>query len=162
MKSNPSSLKVSVQYAVAQHDAPAAAAIKRWVAAALPERSGTVTVRIVDEQEGATLNRSYRHQHGATNVLSFPFDPPVGVAASVQDYLGDIVICAPVVTREAREQHKASEAHWAHMVVHGCLHLAGYDHRREAEARSMETLETRIMNKLSYPDPYLEHKSTSP
>ena len=147
-----------VQYACPVAGLPSEAEIIRWARAALAARRGTVTVRLVDEQEGAALNRSYRNKPGATNVLSFPFEPPVAVAASVQDYLGDIVICAPVVAREAREQHKPGEAHWAHMVVHGCLHLAGYDHQHETEASAMEALETRIMNKLSYPDPYLEHE----
>lgn len=150
--------KVAVQYACPAAGLPGEAEIIRWAQAALTDRRGSITVRIVDEQEGAALNRSYRHKRGATNVLSFPFEPPEGVAPSVQDYLGDIVICAPVVAREAQEQHKPSEAHWAHMVVHGCLHLAGHDHQREAEARTMEALETRIMDKLSYPDPYLEHE----
>lgn len=153
-----SPIKVVVQYALPPQGLPGEAEIIRWARAALAERRGTITVRLVDEQEGAALNLSYRHKSGATNVLSFPFEPPEGVAPSVQDYLGDIVICAPVVAREAQEQHKSSEAHWAHIVVHGCLHLAGYDHQHEAEARTMEALETRIMNKLSYPDPYLEHE----
>ena len=150
--------KVMVQYACPAEELPSEAEIIRWARAALADRRGTVTVRLVDEQEGAALNLSYRHKPGATNVLSFPFEPPVGVAASVQDYLGDIVICAPVVAREAQQQYKSGEAHWAHMVVHGCLHLAGHDHQHEAEARAMEALETRIMNTLSYPDPYLEHE----
>lgn len=155
--SHASPVKVIVQYACPETGLPGETEIVRWARAALADRRGAITVRIVDEQEGAELNRSYRHKRGATNVLSFSFEPPEGVASSVQNYLGDIVICAPVVAREAQEQLKPGGAHWAHMVVHGCLHLAGHDHRHEAEARAMEALETRIMNTLNYSDPYFEH-----
>ena len=151
-------VKVDVQYACPAAGLPDEAEIIRWARAALADRRGSITVRIVDEQEGAVLNRSYRHKRGATNVLSFPFEPPEGVAASVQDYLGDIVICAPVVACEALAQHKPLKAHWAHMVVHGCLHLTGYDHQHDTEARTMEALETQVLNKLSYPNPYLEQQ----
>lgn len=149
-------VKVDVQFACPATGLPGEAEIIRWAQAALADQRGSITVRIVDEQEGGALNHAYRHKRGATNVLSFPFEPPEAVAASVQDYLGDIVICAPVVAREALGQHKPLKAHWAHMVVHGCLHLTGFDHQHEAEARTMKALETRILNKLSYPNPYLE------
>lgn len=113
--------------------------------------SGEVTIRIVDREEGAELNRKYRKGDRATNVLSFDYanDPhlPAGV-------LGDVVICAPVVSEEAVIQRKESDAHWAHMVVHGVLHLCGYDHEEEEEARTMEAMETDILSRLGFAAPY--------
>ena len=111
-----------------------------------------LTIRIVDEAESRMLNETYRHQQGPTNVLSFPFEPPISEVDTA--LLGDIVICAPVVAREAAEQGKPLEAHWAHMVVHGVLHLQGYDHQNDTEAKQMEALEIRILDALGYPDPY--------
>ena len=105
----------------------------------------------MDEDEGAELNEAYRRKQGPTNVLSFPFEAPPGVELSL---LGDIVVCAPVVAREAGEQGKILESHWAHMVVHGCLHLLGYDHMEPVEAEAMEALETEILGGLGYPNPY--------
>lgn len=151
------SIQVEVQQvAEATHAIPAEAALRDWVAAALAGRRDTaeVTLRIVDEAEIAELNETYRHKRGSTNVLSFPFEAPPGVTLPL---LGDLVICAPVVAREAQEQGKPVEAHWAHMVVHGCLHLLGYDHLDEAEAATMETLEIEILAALGYPDPYAEY-----
>ncbi|MDP1708322.1 MAG: rRNA maturation RNase YbeY [Gammaproteobacteria bacterium] len=128
---------------------------RRWVLATLNGRPAVeVTLRIVDEAESALLNSTYRHKHGATNVLSFAFE-----AQAAGDYLGDIVICAPVVVREARLQGKSTQAHWAHMVVHGILHLLGYDHRNTAEASVMERLETRLLADVGYPDPYQTDKN---
>ena len=127
--------------------------IKTWVEAALEGRreQAQVTVRIVDEEEGAELNRRWRKREGPTNVLAFPC---TGLEAIAPELLGDVVICAPVVAREALEQNKAARAHWAHMVIHGTLHLLGFDHIEEGEALVMEQLETRILNRLGYPDPY--------
>ncbi|MEW6354358.1 MAG: rRNA maturation RNase YbeY [Pseudomonadota bacterium] len=144
-----------MQYAVPEHGLPAPAAVRRWAAAALGDARAEVTVRIVDADESAALNQTYRHKSGPTNVLSFPFEAPVTARATARRYLGDIVICAPVVEREARVQHKSREAHWAHMLVHGCLHLLGHDHQHEDQAQIMEALETRILASLGYPDPYL-------
>ncbi len=128
---------------------------RRWVLAALNGRPAVeVTLRIVDEAESALLNSTYRHKHGATNVLSFAFE-----AQAAGDYLGDIVICAPVVVREARLQGKSTQAHWAHMVVHGILHLLQYDHSNPAEATIMERLETRLLAEVGYPDPYQTDKN---
>lgn len=110
-------------------------------------------MRIVDEGEIAALNERWRSKRGATNVLSFPFDGDHSLAPGL---LGDIVICAPVVRREAEEQHKSMEAHWAHMVVHGTLHLQGHDHINAEEAKEMETLEIRILQSLGYTNPYQE------
>jgi probable rRNA maturation factor len=108
--------------------------------------------RLVDEAESADLNQRYRGKTGPTNVLSFPFEPPPGTRG--RKYLGDLAICAPVVAREAVEQGKDLEAHWAHLVVHGVLHLLGYDHLEEPEAQVMEALETRILGELGFPPPY--------
>lgn len=132
---------------------PGEAAVSRWVAAALAGRrdEAELTVRIVDEDESSELNSTYRKKQGPTNVLSFPFEAPPGVELPL---LGDIVVCAPVVAREAREQGKAPDAHWAHMVVHGCLHLLGYDHMETEEAEAMETLEAEVLAGLGYPNPY--------
>jgi len=122
--------------------------VRRWAAAALPEKAD-VTVRYVAEAEGRRLNREFRGKDYATNVLSFPYDAPRGAVA------GDLVICAPVVAREARAQGKSAEAHHAHLVVHGMLHLRGYDHERgAAQAKRMEALEKRILAALGFPDPY--------
>ncbi len=114
-----------------------------------PRRS--LSIRIVDENGMRRLGRDFTGKERATNVLSFPFDPVPGVE---MDWLGDIVICAPVVADEAGEQGKPICAHWAHMVIHGILHLCGFDHINEAEALEMETLETRLLDTLGYPDPY--------
>jgi len=114
-----------------------------------------VTVRIVDEAESQQLNRDYRGKDKPTNVLSFPFESPPGVEL---DLLGDLIICRQVVEREADEQSKPLMAHWAHMVVHGSLHLLGYDHIEDDEAEEMESLETEIMQSMGFQDPYLAEK----
>ncbi|MCK4743010.1 MAG: rRNA maturation RNase YbeY [Sulfuriflexus sp.] len=122
----------------------------------------SVGIRIVDLDESAELNNQYRHKQGATNVLSFPFELPtlpddLGEAeVSLEHFLGDLVICAPIVEDEAKAQDKALNAHWAHMIVHGVLHLQGHDHIEQAEAEQMETLERTILANLGFPDPYLE------
>lgn len=150
-------LALDLQLAAGVADVPDAARFSRWVETVLalapvPAREeAELTIRVVDEAEGAELNARFRGREGPTNVLSFPFEAPPGVELPL---LGDIVICAPVVARQAREQDKAEEAHWAHMVVHGVLHLLGFDHRDEAEAAGMEALETEILAQLGYPDPY--------
>ena len=134
---------------------PVEAEFRRWTEAALSGRrtEAELTIRVVDEAESAELNQAYRHKQGPTNVLSFPFEAPPGVELPL---LGDIVICAPVVAREAAEQGKAPAAHWAHMTVHGCLHLLGYDHIEIGEAEAMESLERDALSALGYPDPYGE------
>ena len=144
---------VSVEDASGAAGVPSEGDFGRWAGAALASagRSGELAIRVVGEAEGAELNQTYRHKAGATNVLSFPAELPAGVPVAV---LGDLVICAPVVAREAAEQGKAPAAHWAHLTVHGCLHLLGYDHVEEAQARNMEALETRILAGLGFPDPY--------
>jgi len=147
-------IHVDVQRA-AQLPGPADALLQSWVESALKGRreAAEMTIRLVDEAESAELNQTYRHKQGPTNVLSFPFDVPQGMQ---MDLLGDLVICAAVVEREAAEQHKRSEAHWAHMVVHGTLHLLGYDHINTQEAEAMEALEISILKNMGFANPYEE------
>lgn len=128
--------------------------VLRWARAALLAGTMRVTVRFVDEAEGRALNRDYRGKDYATNVLSFPYEVPVGAEAG--ERMGDLVICAPVVHREAAEQGKALEAHCAHLIVHGMLHLQGFDHKRDDEADVMEAKEREILARLGFPDPYAE------
>ena len=144
---------VDVQYAVTVEGIPEEAAIRQWALQALPEqnRDSELTIRVVDEAEITALNRQYRGKDGATNVLSFPYEAIPGVAT---DLLGDIVICAPVVVGESVAQDKPLEAHWAHMVIHGVLHLLDYDHHLDAEAHKMEARETELLASLGYADPY--------
>lgn len=145
-------LELAVQYASTAPDLPGRTEIRRWVSAALAGRRehAGVSVRIVGAEEGRALNARWRGVDHATNVLSFP----VGYDPLAKGLLGDIVICAPVLAREAREQHKPPGAHWAHMVVHGTLHLIGYDHGESREAEEMESLERDVLARLGYPDPY--------
>jgi probable rRNA maturation factor len=148
-------LTLSVGYAASRKGVPTSASFRQWVEAALrgaKRRKATeLSIRIVDAKEGRTLNRDYRGKDYATNVLSFPVELPPGVKLPL---IGDLVICAPVVTREATEQGKHARHHWAHMTVHGVLHLLGYDHIEDHEAEEMEALETRILAGLGIDDPY--------
>jgi probable rRNA maturation factor len=137
---------------------PDAACFARWVQMALGEcegDAGEVTVRIVDGGESRALNKRYRGQDRPTNVLAFPAGS-VGVALPAGEAapIGDLVICAAVVREEARRRGIPEEAHWAHLVVHGCLHLSGWDHQQPAEARDMEARETKLLARLGYGDPY--------
>ena len=114
-------------------------------------------IRVVDEDEAQRFNREYRHKDYATNILSFPTDLPEDLPEDIRhSQLGDLLICAPVVTREALQQHRSELDHWAHLLVHGILHLLGYDHQRADEADVMESLETEILAKLGIGDPYRE------
>ncbi|MGH8443607.1 MAG: rRNA maturation RNase YbeY [Solimonas sp.] len=154
---------------------PSAQSLRAFALAALPKRFGELTIRIVGEGESQALNRDYRGKDKPTNVLSFggeaggplptvrPADGSplsrkrargTGRRAAALQVLGDLVICAPVVAREAVEQNKSAREHWAHMVVHGCLHLQGYDHEIETDAQRMEAREIRILKSLGFPDPY--------
>ena len=139
-----------VQYATESSEAPARPQFRRWVKAAL-QRDAEVALRLVDEAEGRDLNRQFRGKDYATNVLTFVYD-------DTQPLTGDIVLCAPVVQQEAQQQHKDVIAHYAHLTVHGILHLQGYDHVADAEAAEMEQLEIAILAKLGYPDPYAEQR----
>lgn len=144
-----------LSYGIPRTGVPAPASFRRWVEAALAgarrRRPAELSIRIVGTREGRTLNRTYRDKDYATNVLSFPVELPPGVRLPL---LGDIAICAPVVRREATEQDKHIAHHWAHLTVHGVLHLLGYDHIVDTEAVRMEALETRILKGLGIADPY--------
>ncbi|HEY5994169.1 MAG TPA: rRNA maturation RNase YbeY [Gallionellaceae bacterium] len=139
-------LSLAVQYASSAEHLPTRPQLRRWVKAAL-RHDAQITLRIVDETEGRELNKSYRGKDYATNVLTFTYDNELPLQ-------GDIVLCAPVVAREALEQRKELAAHYAHLVIHAILHLQGYEHEDEQEASEMENLETAIMAKLGYADPY--------
>lgn len=135
---------------------PDAGLLESWISAALRSQrleEAEVSLYIVDEEESQELNAQYRGKDKPTNVLSFPADIPEEVGLPL---LGDLVVCAPVVEREASEQSKSLEAHWAHMLVHGCLHLLGFDHVLDDEAEAMEALETEIITGLGFPAPYQE------
>ncbi len=149
-------LELDLQIAVEAPNLPAEADFQRWVAAALnacdsEREEAQLTIRITDEAEITELNATYRNKAKPTNVLSFPFEAPPGVDIPL---LGDIIICAAVVAREAEEQNKPIKAHWAHMVIHGTLHLLGYDHIDDAEAEVMEGLEIALLGDLGYANPY--------
>lgn len=148
---------MDVQLASVAADLPTAADIESWVLALLEQRpAAELSVRLVDAEEGLALNRDYRGRTQPTNVLSFPAELPHDVAAEL-DLLGDVVICAPVVSREAREQGKRVRDHYAHMVVHGTLHLLGHDHQDDQQAQRMEDLERRALARFGIPDPYATH-----
>lgn len=136
---------------------PTEAEFQQWLnAAVIPfQADAEVTIRLVDEQESHALNLEYRGKDRPTNVLSFPFEAPPGMELEL---LGDLIICRQVVEKEALEQNKPLTAHWAHMVVHGSLHLLGYDHIEDEEAEEMESLETEIMQKIGFLDPYISEK----
>lgn len=153
MTRGPLHLDVCVSYAIARKGLPAANSFRTWVAAACKNRirNADVAIRIVGAKEGQSLNRHYRGKDYATNVLSFPADLPEGVQLPL---LGDIVICAPVVAKEAKEQGKALRAHYAHLTVHGVLHLLGLDHDDDREAEAMEQIEREVLAELGFPDPY--------
>ena len=153
-------LDIELQWAIDELAVPTQAQCELWVSAALVgERESQdveMTIRIVDEQESQQLNRDYRHKDKPTNVLSFEFEQPPGLVdlGEALPYLGDLAICAEVVALEAVAQHKVLEAHWAHMIVHGTLHLQGYDHIEDDEAEMMEGLEIKIMQGLGFANPY--------
>jgi len=144
---------VAVQRATRAAGVPPAVRLTRWALAALERKArGELTVRVVSRGESSALNVRYRGKRGPTNVLSFPGEP----AAKSRELLplGDVVICASVVAREAREQGKTLAAHWAHMVIHGTLHLQGYDHENARDAAAMEARERALLAGLGFPDPY--------
>src|SRR5690606_36406707 len=160
MTRGPALLEVAVGYALPRAGLPSAVSFRKWVAAALAGRirEADLAIRIVDAKEGRALNRHYRGRDYATNVLSFPAEIAEGVKLPKgvkMPLLGDLVICAPVVAREAKEQGKALNDHYAHLTVHGVLHLLGSDHEDEREAECMEKLEREIQAGLGIGDPYL-------
>jgi len=150
-------INIDIQYATESKLLPHADKLRSWILQALANIEETnLTLRIVDIPEITQLNRNYRGKNKPTNVLSFPFENN----NEHEPMLGDIVICAPVVETEAQEQQKSLEAHWAHLVIHGCLHLQGYDHNTEAEANVMEPLEVKLLKGLGFPNPYIEVTET--
>jgi probable rRNA maturation factor len=150
-------VQIDVQYACeSDKDLPTPDDFQRWTSAALRgDGNAEVVIRIVDEDESRELNHHYRGKDKPTNVLSFPMELPEELAAAVdENILGDLIICAPVVAHEAREQHKILQHHWAHMVIHGMLHLQGYDHIEADEAEEMENLEIKLLQQLGIDNPY--------
>jgi probable rRNA maturation factor len=144
-------LSLAVQYACDASPVPTRAQFRRWIKAAL-QRDASITLRIVDEQEGRALNHKYRGKDYATNVLTFVYGD--AEPRNSNPLSGDVVICAPVVDREAAAQHKDLLAHYAHLAIHAALHLQGHEHDSDADAAEMEASEAAIMLKLGYPDPY--------
>ncbi|WED22499.1 rRNA maturation RNase YbeY [Vibrio sp. JC009] len=152
------SIELDLQLAVEnEQNLPSGADFNHWLSTTVSafQPDAEVTIRIVDEEESQQLNHDYRGKDKPTNVLSFPFEVPEGVEINL---LGDLIICRQVVEKEAKEQHKEVMAHWAHMVVHGSLHLLGYDHIEDDEAEEMESLETEIMQSMGFEDPYIAEK----
>lgn len=149
---------LDIQIATESGNYPSEQQFQQWVDTVLSDQSqdSEIVIRLVDDTESAELNQQYRHKQGPTNILSFPFEAPDGVE---MDLLGDLVICAPLIDREAKEQNKLPEHHWAHITIHGVLHLLGYDHIEEAEAEEMESLEIKLLNMLNIANPY-EEEST--
>lgn len=146
---------VTIQLATAHQFVPKKMLLRLWAQEALRSNlpAAEVTLRVVDSEEMTALNSQYRNKKGPTNVLSFPFDLPQDIKVNTP-MLGDIIICAEVVNREAAEQNKARDAHWAHMVVHGIYHLLGYDHENDADAEKMEALEVNTLQLLGFANPY--------
>jgi probable rRNA maturation factor len=147
---------INIQHIADKALAPKAALLRKWAQTALAKKTeqAEITLRLVDVAEMTKLNSVYRMKTDATNVLSFPFTMPDEITDEIP-YLGDIVICSDIVNKEAEEQKKKSEAHWAHMVVHGVFHLLGYDHETDQQAQIMETLEIQTLQDLGFTNPYL-------
>jgi probable rRNA maturation factor len=157
-------IEIAVQIATSRKGVPHASSLSQWARSAYVASrrrkavGAELTIRVIGAAESRRLNRTWRAKDKPTNVLSFPGDglspsAPYALQPTVA-VLGDLAICAPVVAREAREQGKQVQAHWAHMVIHGVLHLMGYDHENDRDARAMESLETRVLAQLGYPHPY--------
>lgn len=144
-------LDIVIQIKSIHKSIPTKKELKKWVKLAIQNKSAEIGLLIVDENESAELNKTYRKKEGPTNVLSFP----LGSFQDANLLLGDIVICAPLVIKEAREQNKAVLAHWAHLTIHGTLHLQGFDHIKEADANLMEKKETTLLAKLGFSNPYV-------
>ncbi len=147
--------QLDIQLATQSDNLPDEKQFQHWVDAVLTDsgQDRDIVIRIVDEAEMTALNESYRQKSGPTNILSFPFQPPPQIESNL---LGDLIICAPVIVKEAKQQNKQVLDHWAHIVVHGILHLLGYDHLTDEEAQVMEKLEITILQSLHISNPYLE------
>lgn len=153
-------IELDLQIASSANSLPSHADFLIWCGLALRQRTAPseLTIRLVDSAEGLELNSTWRGKDYPTNVLSFPADIPEGLLDI--PLLGDLVICVPVVEQEAAEQSKTLAAHWAHLVMHGCLHLLGYDHIDDAEAEEMEALERQLLAEIGHPDPYRDNQET--
>ena len=147
-------IKITLQTIASNTFIPSRYFLQRWVNKALSKQvtSNQVNIRLVSDKESAELNYRYRHKKGPTNILSFPFEPPPGISSA---FLGDLVVCAALVNQQAKQQAKTRLAHWAHLIIHGCLHLIGYDHIHNQDANKMETLEIRLLKELGYENPYI-------
>ena len=154
----PVTLYLELQNPYEYNTLPSLQKIQHWAEKAYQKNEeSSVTLRFVDENEGLSLNTDYRQKNNATNILSFAFDAPLlpeGVILDTPSHLGDLVVCVPVVEKEALKQQKSFEQHYAHLIVHGMLHLQDYDHIEESQAQIMEALEINILEKLGYPNPY--------
>ena len=145
-------IDIVVQNACSFSEVPCDQKFEQWATVALQERGeAELLIRLVEKNESRQLNARYRNRDKATNVLSFPADLPQEIDLPL---LGDVVICAPLVAQEAEQQNKSPESHWAHLTIHGTLHLLGYDHQTEEEAAEMESLETSLLQSIGFPDPY--------
>lgn len=155
--------QLDIQSIFASDGQPGREQFQLWVDSALEDVSddAEIVIRIVDEQESAALNEQYRNKPGPTNILSFPFEAP-DIAGIELNLLGDLVICAPVLEKEAREQHKNLADHWAHIVVHGIFHLLGYDHIGDDDADMMERKEIAVLDKLNISNPYIDYTGNKP
>ncbi|WP_342228065.1 rRNA maturation RNase YbeY [Rickettsiella endosymbiont of Rhagonycha lignosa] len=147
-------IKITIQIIASNTFIPSRYFLQRWVNKALAKQIGPneVNIRLVSKKESASLNKTYRHKKGPTNILSFPFEPPPEVSSN---FLGDLVICAALVNQQAKQPAKNRLAHWAHLIIHGCLHLIGYDHIHDKDASKMETIEIQILKELGYENPYI-------
>lgn len=147
-------IKVTLQKMVSNTFIPSHYFLQKWVNQALSERTTAteVNIRLVNKKESSELNSTYRYKKGPTNILSFPFEPPPGLYSNS---LGDLVICATLVNQQAKQQKKSRLAHWSHLIIHGCLHLIGYDHENPKDASTMETLEIKLLEDLGYENPYI-------
>lgn len=147
---------IEIQFATSRRGVPHAIKLRKWAQQALPPKDQPVCIRIVGTAESRKLNRKWRGKDKPTNVLSFSYSSPSAFSLQpTASFLGDLVICAPVVAREAREQGKTLNAHWAHMVIHGILHLLGHDHVKNRDAIKMAAREVEILAQFGYQDPYL-------
>ena len=150
-------IKLDLQITIKDKSIPTKKDFTKWLTLAAqiappPKHKNEICIRIIDEKESAHLNKTYRHKQGATNILSFAYQQDID--ENNDNLLGDLAICAPIITRQAQQQSKLLLAHWAHIVIHGYLHLLGYEHQTQQETTKMEQLEIEILDKLGYPDPY--------
>ena len=149
---------LDIQIATEYRDYPSEQQFQLWVDTVLKDANADseIVIRLIDNEESAELNQQYRHKVGPTNILSFPFEAPEGIE---MDLLGDLAVCAPLIAEEARQQGKPLLHHWAHITIHGVLHLLGYDHIENGEADEMETLEIALLSQLNIPNPYQEEST---